>query len=42
MGKQKNLRAKGFLNSSYEAEISAVPKTWEQWIPIVQEKHGKT
>ena len=25
-----------------EAEIHTVPKTWERWISIVQEKHRKT
>ena len=42
MGKHKHLKVKGFLNVSYEAEIHAVPITWEKWISIVREKHGKT
>ena len=42
MGKHKHIKVKGFLNFSYEAEIHAVPKTWEKWISIVQEKYGKT
>ena len=23
-------------------EIHTIPKTWEKWIPIVQEKYGET
>ena len=42
MGKHKYLKVKGFLNFSYEAEIYAVPKTWEKWISIVREKYRKT
>ena len=42
MGKHKHFKVKGFLNFSYEAEIHAVPKTWEKWISIVREKYGKT
>ena len=25
-----------------EAEIHAIPKIWEKWIPIVREKYEKT
>ena len=42
MGKQKHFNFVGFLNISGEAEIHAVPKTLENWISIVREKHGKT
>ena len=42
MGKHKHFKFMGFLNISGEAEIHTIPKTWEKWIPIVQEKHGKT
>ena len=31
-----------FSNILGEAEINAIPKTWEKWISIVQEKYGKT
>ena len=31
----------GFLNISGE-EIHAIPKIWERWIYIVQEKYRKT
>ena len=39
MGKCKHLKVKSFLNFSFEAEIHAVPKTWEKWISIVREKY---
>ena len=42
MGKHKHLKVKVFLNFSYEAEIHAVPKTWEKWISTVRENCGKT
>ena len=42
MGKHKHVKVKGFLNFSYEAEIHAVPKTYEKGISIVKEKRGKT
>ena len=42
MRKNKHFKVKGFLNFSHEAEIHAVPKTWEKWISIVREKYGKT
>ena len=43
MGKHKHFKVKGFLIFSYEAEIiHAVPKSWEKWISILREKHGKT
>ena len=42
MGKHKHFKIKGFLFFSLEAEIHAVPKTWERWISIVRKKYGKT
>ena len=42
MGKHKYAKVKGFLNFLYEAEIHAVPKTWQKWISIVRKKYGKT
>ena len=42
MEKHEHFKVKSFLNSSHEAEIHAIPKTWEKWISIIQEKHGKT
>ena len=42
MGKHKRFKVMSFLNFSYEAEIHAVPKTWEKWISMVREKHEKT
>ena len=42
MGKHKHFKLKGFLYFSLEAEIHAVPKKWEKWISMVQEKYGKT
>ena len=41
MGKYKHVKVKCLLNVSYEAEIHDVPITWEKWISIVREKHGK-
>ena len=32
----------GFLSIVGEAEIHVIPKIWEKWIYIVQEKYGKT
>ena len=32
----------GFSNILGEAEINTIPKTWEKWISIVQEKYEKT
>ena len=31
----------GFLNILDEAEIHAIPRTWEKWISIIREKYGK-
>ena len=42
MVKHKHFKVKYFWNFSLEAEIHAVPKTWEKWISIIREKHGKT
>ena len=30
-----------FSNILGDAEIHAIPKTWEKWVSIVQEKYGK-
>ena len=38
MGKHKHFKFMGFLNISYKAEIHAIPRTWEKWIPIIREK----
>ena len=35
-------KSRVFLNFSFEAEVYAVPKTWEKGISIVREKHSKT
>ena len=40
--KHKHFKVKGFWNFLLEAEIHAVPKTWEKWIAIIREKYGKT
>ena len=42
MGKYKHFKVKGFLNFWLEAEINAVPKIWEKWFFMVQEKYGET
>ena len=42
MGKQKHSKVKGFLNFSCEAEIHAVPTTWDEWFPTLREKYEKT
>ena len=34
MAKQKHSKIKDFLNLSREAEIHAIPKAWDEWIPI--------
>ena len=31
-----------FSNILDEAKIHTIPKIWEKWNPIVQEKYGKT
>ena len=41
MGKHKYSKVMGFSNILGEAEIHKIPKTWEKWISIVQEKYGK-
>ena len=41
MGKHEHFKVKGFWNFLLEAEIHAVPNTWEKWIPIIREKYGK-
>ena len=42
MGKHKHSKVKGFLNFSREAEIHAVPKSWDERIPMLREKYEKT
>ena len=42
MGKHKHFKVKGFWNFLLEAEIHAVPNTWEKWISLVWVKYGKT
>ena len=39
MAKQKHSKIKGFLNLPREAEIHAIPKAWDEWIPI---EHGRS
>ena len=39
--KQKHSKMKGFLNISREAEIHAILKAGDEWIPIVWEKYGE-
>ena len=41
MGKHKHLKVKVVLNISGDTEIHAIPKAWDEWIPIVREKYGK-
>ena len=41
MGKHEHFKVKGFWNFLLEAEIHAVPNTWEKWISITREKYGK-
>ena len=38
----KNSKFMGFLNISGEAEIHAIPKTWEKWNSIAWGRHWKT
>ena len=42
MRKHEHFKVKGFWNFLLEAEIHAVPKTWEKRISIIREKYGKT
>ena len=42
MGKHKHFKFEGFWNFLLEAEIHAVPNTWEKCICMIWEKHGKT
>ena len=41
MGKNKNFKLMDFLHILGEAEIHTIPKIWENWIYIIQEKDGK-
>ena len=42
MGKHEHFKVKGFWNFLLEAEIHAVPNTWQEWISLIREKYGKT
>ena len=35
-------KVKGFLHISRETEIQAIPKPWDEWIPILRNKYGET
>ena len=41
MEKHKHFKIKGFWGFLLEAEIHAVPNTWEKWIFIGRQKYGK-
>ena len=41
MGKHKHSKVKVVLNISGGTEIHAIPKAWDEWIPIVRKKYGK-
>ena len=41
MGKHEHFKVKGLWNFLLEAEIHAVPNTWEKWISIIRGKYGK-
>ena len=41
MEKHKHFKFMGFLNISDEAEIHAIPRTWEKWMPMIREEYGK-
>ena len=42
MGKHKYCKGMGFLHISRETKIHTILKTWEKWILIARETHGKT
>ena len=42
MRKHKHFKVQCFWIFSLDAEIFAVPKTWEKWISIIRKKYGKT
>ena len=42
IGKNKHSKVMDFSNSLGEAETLTISKTWQRWISIVWEKHGKT
>ena len=42
MEKHKGCKVKGFLNILREAEIHAIPKSWDERIPMLREKYEKT
>ena len=39
--KRQTFQIYGFLKYFGETEIHTISKTWEKWIPIIQEKYGK-
>ena len=41
MGEHKHSKIMCFSNILGEAEMDTIPKTWEKWISIVQEKNRK-
>ena len=41
MRKYKHSRIKGVLNISREVEIHAIPKAWNEWITMAQEKYDR-
>ena len=41
MGKHKHSKVKGFWNISRETEIHAIPKAWDELIPIKRKKYGE-
>ena len=41
MGKYKHSKVKGFLNILRETEIHAIPKAWDELIPLKWTKYGK-
>ena len=41
MEKHKHFKVKSFWNFLLEAEIHAVPKIWEKWIPIIRKSMRK-
>ena len=41
MRKYKHWKIKNVLNISREVEIHAVPKAWNEWVTMAQEKYDK-
>ena len=42
IGKHKYSKGMGFLHISREKEIHAIPKRWDDLIPVSQKKYGKS